>query len=150
LGVAAGKTEIETASALNSAAIHLLRRMRPIDRLSGLTDARLSALSVLVFGGPQTMGGLARAEGVASPTMSRIVDGLEELLLAERHAHPDNARMTSIHATELGTLTMRAAATRRIDAIAAALDKLPPDDRSLVVAAADIMRALPDLVERPA
>ena len=56
----------ETARDLNSAAIHLLRGMRAVDRSSGLTPARLSALSVLVFGGPCTLGQLARTEDVSA------------------------------------------------------------------------------------
>jgi len=39
------------ADRLHSAAIHLLRRVRKQDAASGEGPARLSALSVLVFGG---------------------------------------------------------------------------------------------------
>ena len=39
-----GKRLADTASELNSAAIHLLRSLRATDRLAGLTPARLSAL----------------------------------------------------------------------------------------------------------
>ena len=59
-----------------------------MDRLAGLTPARLSALSVIVFGGPQSLGALAAAEGVAGPTMTRIVDGLVAAGLAERRPDP--------------------------------------------------------------
>jgi len=44
------------ADRLHSAAIHLLRRVRKQDVLAGEGPARLSALSVLVFGGPKTLG----------------------------------------------------------------------------------------------
>src|ERR1700761_176023 len=70
-------SEVEQlADRLHSAAIHLLRRVRKQDEVSGIGPAQLSALSVLVFGGPTTLGGLAAAEMVKPPTMSRIVDGL--------------------------------------------------------------------------
>ena len=69
--------QTEVADRLHSAAIHLLRRIRKVDEASGLSAARLSALSVLVFGGPTTLGALARAEQVSAPTMSRLVSGLE-------------------------------------------------------------------------
>ena len=69
--------QTEVADRLHSAAIHLLRRIRKVDEASGLSAARLSALSVLVFGGPTTVGALARAEQVSAPTMSRLVSGLE-------------------------------------------------------------------------
>src|SRR6202041_2645959 len=52
------------ADALHSAAIRLLRYVRLEDAASGITSAQLSVLSVLVFGGPQTLGSLAAAEQV--------------------------------------------------------------------------------------
>ena len=67
----------DLADRLHSAAIHLLRLVRVQDTASGLGPARLSALSVIVFGGPVSLNDLARAEQVRPPTMSRIVDALE-------------------------------------------------------------------------
>jgi len=75
---------LETADKLHSAAIHLLRRLRVRDRESGIGPAQLSALSVLVFGGPRSLGELADAEQVRPPTMSRIVSGLERARLVKR------------------------------------------------------------------
>ncbi len=130
-----------TARALNTGAIHLLRALRRADRLSGLTPARLSALSVLVFGGPCSLGRLARAEDVAGPTMTRIVDGLEAAGLARRTPHPDSARSVLICATDDGTALMHGAADRRLDLIVEGLHRLSVDQTTRVVAAA------PDLVE---
>jgi len=66
-----GNKQAEVAArSINSGAIHLLRGMREVDRQAGLTPARLSALSVVVFGGPRTLGRLAEIEGVAGPTMT--------------------------------------------------------------------------------
>src|SRR5207248_10734714 len=67
---------LEVADRLHSTAIHLLRRVRKQDVAIGQCPARLSALSVLVFGGPKTLGELAVAEQVKPPTMSCIVAGL--------------------------------------------------------------------------
>ena len=55
------------ANRLHSAAIHLLRRLRRQDEAMGLSPARASALSVVVFGGPVTIGDLAHAEHVSAP-----------------------------------------------------------------------------------
>ena len=71
-------------SALHSACIHVLRFVRTVDVDSGLSAARLSALSVLVFGGPRTSGELAEAEGVRSPTITALVNGLEAEGLVRR------------------------------------------------------------------
>ena len=65
------------AERLHSVAIRLLRRLRKTDAASGLPGPKLSALSVLVFGGPQTLKELAAAEQVRAPTMSRLVADLE-------------------------------------------------------------------------
>lgn len=129
------------AQSLNSGAIHLLRAMRTVDAAAGLTPARLSALSVLVFGGPCTLGRLAAAEAVAGPTMTRIVDGLVSLGLAERSVHPDSRRMSRIEATEAGHALMLQAREARIERIMAAMETLDARDRAALV------RAAPALVE---
>ena len=66
----------ELADRLHSAAIHLLRRARRTDPLTGVSAAQLSALSVLMSG-PKTLGELAAAEQVRAPTMSRLVSEME-------------------------------------------------------------------------
>jgi hypothetical protein len=103
----------DAAAALNSGAIQLLRGMRAVDRESGLTPARLSALSVLVFGGPRGLGALARAEGVAGPTMTRIVDGLVAAGLAERRPHPADGRGDRRRARAASAARPRAPRARR-------------------------------------
>ena len=130
------------ASALNSGAIHLLRSLAAVDRLAGLTPARLSALSLVVFGGPRPLGELAAAEGVAGPTMTRIVDGLVAGGLAERRPDPRDGRAALIAATAAGDDLMRAAAGRRISAIASAIAGLPAADRRRLTASASLLDRL--------
>jgi DNA-binding MarR family transcriptional regulator len=131
---------VDTAAALNSGAIHLLRALRRVDKAAGLTPARLSALSVLVFGGPCTLGRLADIEEVAGPTMTRIVDGLSELGLAQRSTHPHSGRAVLISATPSGSELMHAAADRRHQAIVASMAELSALDQ------AALHRAAPALV----
>lgn len=139
----ASASELSTvASALNSGAIHLLRSLAAVDRQAGLTRARLSALSVLVFGGRRTLGDLAAAEGVAGPTMTRIVDGLIAEGLAERRPHPTDGRAVTIAATPTGDALMRAAQQRRIEAIVRALAGLPVPERSALISAAGLLDRL--------
>ncbi len=135
------------AAALNSGAIHLLRNLATVDREAGLTPARLSALSVLVFAGPRTLGALAAAEGVAGPTMTRIADGLIAAGLAERRPHPADGRAVLLAATASGEDLMRAAQRRRLAAIAAALAALPAPDRRRLAAAAPVLDQLATAVK---
>src|SRR5947208_5960171 len=92
----------DVAFGLNSVAIHIVRRARQADRALGVPPGQLSALSVLVFGGDRTIAELAEAEQVTSPTMTRIVDGLEHQGLAQRQPHPDDRRATLVRATAKG------------------------------------------------
>lgn len=137
--MAASKSDKQTALDLNSGAIHLLRALDRVDRESGLTPARLSALSVLVFGGPCSLGELARTEQVAGPTMTRIVDGLVGLGLAERAADPADGRAVRIAPTARGTSLMRRARERRVEAIAAAVHGLSQEERRLLADAVPLI-----------
>jgi len=118
----------EVADRLHSAAIHLLRRVRKQDSASGEGPARLSALSVLVFGGSMTLGQLAAAEQVKPPTMTRIVAGLERAGLVRRVADPADARRSRIHATAQGTRLLQQARQKRIEYLAHGLEMLGPKD----------------------
>ena len=136
------------ASALNSGAIHLLRSLAAVDRQAGLTPARLSALSVIVFAGPRQLGELAAAERVAGPTMTRIVDGLVGGGLAERRPDPGDGRAAVIAATPAGDDLMRAAAARRISAIANAIAELPVAERRRLTASAGLLNRLAEIVRK--
>jgi DNA-binding MarR family transcriptional regulator len=116
----AGGETFETADRLHSAAIHLLRRLRVRDRESGVGPAQLSALSVLVFGGPRSLGELADAEQVRPPTMSRIVAGLEREGLVRRHATEDGRRVR-LEASAKGTKILQEGRKRRVESLAQAL-----------------------------
>ena len=112
------------ADQLHSAAIHLLRQLRKEDDASGLSAPRLSALSVVVFGGPLTLGALARAEQVRPPTMTRIVTGLEKDDLVKRKGDPRDGRLTHIEATAKGNKVLAAGRARRVARLAGAIAKL--------------------------
>src|SRR6266568_386457 len=83
----------EAADRMHSAAIHLLRRVSRDDQSAGVSPARLSALSVLVFAGPQTISELAMMERVKVPTMSRLVAAMEAEALVRRERHGTDGRV---------------------------------------------------------
>lgn len=102
------------AEPLHRCAIHLLRLVRHVDAATGLSAARLSALSVLVFGGPCTVGALARAEQVSGPTMTKLVAGLERKGWVRRTPAPRDARVSLLSATPKATRLLQAGRTRRL------------------------------------
>src|ERR1700731_4082582 len=109
---------IEAADRLHSAAIHLLRRVRKQDTASGIGPAQLSALSVLVFAGPQTIGNLAAAEQIKPPTMSRIIAALKRGRLIEITRDTRDARRMHIRATARGNRLLHEGRRRRIEYLA--------------------------------
>ena len=121
----------EVADRLHSAAIHLLRRLRVRDRESGIGPAQLSALSVLVFGGPRSLGELADAEQVRPPTMSRIVAGLERAKLVRRQATKDGRRVR-LDATAKGVKMLRVGRDRRVQSLARAIATLEKEEIRLL------------------
>lgn len=120
--------EWELADRLHSAAIHLLRRLRIQDLASGVGPAKLSALSVLVFAGrPLSLAELAGAEQVKSPTMSRLVAGMERDGLVQTQTAREDARSIQIIATTRGKALLLAGKKRRVDSLAKALSFLDDD-----------------------
>jgi len=105
--------------------------------------AQLSALSVLVFGGPRTLGELAAAEHVRPPTMTRIVQALEAAGLVRRDRDAADARVHRLRATARGRRVMQRGRERRVASLAALLERLPPHDLARVRAASELVeRAL--------
>lgn len=130
------------ADRLHSAAIHVLRVVRREDAATGLTAARLSALSVLVFGGPRTVGELAAAEQVRSPTMSRLVAELEAEGLVERRPSTDDRRAVTVTATAAGERILHEGRRRRVASLAERLEGMAAGDLEVLDHAAAMMEAL--------
>jgi len=105
---------VQIADLVHGAAIRLLRFVRREDAAAGLSAPQLSALSVLVFGGPQTMSRLATAEQVRAPTMSRLVDDLERLGLAQRLAQPGDRRVNIVRVTNAGRALLEEGRRKRL------------------------------------
>lgn len=137
-----GAAELEVADRLHSAAIHLLRRLRVEDEQSGLSSPQLSALSVIVFGGPITMGDLAIAEQVRPPTISRLVQYLESEALVKRKRDTDDARVQRVIATAKGKRLLQEGRERRVARLAEQISRLPAAQRRSLVRTVSILERL--------
>ncbi len=137
-----GAAELEVADRLHSAAIHLLRRLRVEDEQSGLSSPQLSALSVIVFGGPITMGDLAIAEQVRPPTISRLVQYLESEALVKRKRDTDDARVQRVIATAKGKRLLQQGRERRVARLAEQISRLPAAQRRSLVRTVSILERL--------
>jgi DNA-binding MarR family transcriptional regulator len=131
-----------TATRLHRFAIHLLRRVRAADAQTGLSAARLSALSVLVFGGERTIGELATAEQVSPPTMTRLAAALEADGLIQRRPSMSDGRVVRLRATARGRRVLEAGRDRRVALVERLLDRLSPGDLSRVESVLDLLEGL--------
>jgi DNA-binding MarR family transcriptional regulator len=132
------------ADRLHSAAIHLLRRLRSQDAELGahVGPAGLSALSVLVFGGPQTIGQLARAEQVKLPTMSRLVASLERYYMVTRESDPADRRVVLVRPTDIGRSVMRRGREGRVHDLTKLLASLEPREIAELGRAAELIEQI--------
>ena len=136
---------LDAADRLHKAAISLLRRVRVVDAETGVSAPKLSALSVLAFGGPKSLSALARAEQVTPPTMSKLVADLETEGLVAKRADRADRRGVRIEVTPKGRALMEEGRRRRLALLASALAKLTRAERAqLDAAAALILRLVVD------
>jgi DNA-binding MarR family transcriptional regulator len=132
----------DAADRIHSASIHLLRRISREDAAAGISAARLSALSVLVFAGPKTVSELATMERVKVPTMSRLVSAMEGERLLRREPHGTDARAVVLHATAKGRRVLERAREMRLSLLESLLAQASAHEVDTVRRAADILDRL--------
>ena len=111
------------ADRMHSAAIHLLRRVREVDATAmGISAARASALSVLVFGGARSLSELATEERVTNATMSKLVTAMEAEGLVRRYPDVNDARAIRIEATAKARRILERGRARRRDEVVRLLE----------------------------
>ena len=129
----------DVADRLHSAAVHLLRTVRKTDTSTRISPARLSALSVLVFGGPRSLSELAEAEQVTPPTMSRIVAGLESDGYVSRRANRQDQRAIQIRSTAKGKAALERGRRLRIESLTSLLQSTSKADLATLSQAARLI-----------
>lgn len=119
----------DLANILHATAIYLLRTARADDPETGLSPARLSALSVIIHAGPLSLSELAGLEQISRPAMSQLIAGLEYAKLVQRRPDPGDGRRALLDATAQGRRLLHAARRNRVKRIRAMLERMAPEDR---------------------
>lgn len=131
----------EVADRIHSAAVHLVRSVRVVDTTMGLSPARSSVLSILTFGGPRTIGALAKAEGVRSPTMTSLVNGLETDGLVRRTPGHEDGRQVLVEATDTGRRILEQGRRHRVEYLQELLGHLGDSELAVLDKAASLIEA---------
>lgn len=127
------RTTTGLASALRPSVLRLARRLRQLrDDSLELNSNQLSAMSVLLNEGALVMGELAARELVQPPSMTRIVNGLEERGLVARRVHPTDRRQCVVVLTEPGRQVLLDNRRRRDQWLATRIAELEPEEREVL------------------
>jgi DNA-binding MarR family transcriptional regulator len=129
----------DTADALHSAAVRLLRLARTVDVGMDLDGPRASALSVVVHGGPLPLTRLATAEQVSPPAMTKTVAALEAAGLVERLRADGDRRVVLVAATDAGRKLLDRGRAARIGLIGELIAGLSARDLRTLRRAATIL-----------
>ena len=154
-GVTAGRMDAAAGGGASSSDDDPTRLYLVVGRLTrslrriGLGSAELghgavSALNTLVRHGPMRLGDLAAREGVAPPTLSRVVSSLVEGGYVRREPDPHDGRAFLVTATAEGEWIISGMWSNRLRELRRRIDRLSPEQWQAVVAALPALESLVD------
>nr|WP_314840720.1 MarR family transcriptional regulator [uncultured Microbacterium sp.] len=92
-----------TATDLRMATFRLARRLRCARAVDAMSDAQLAVLATLRMHGRRTITALAERERVTAPSMTSMINGLEEQGLVFRTPDEEDRRRVQVDITDAGT-----------------------------------------------
>jgi DNA-binding MarR family transcriptional regulator len=134
-------TTSELAVRLRAAVTRLHRRLRS-GSLGGISPAQASALAMIERLESPQLSELAAAEQVRPPSMTRLVDALEELGLARRRVDDEDRRCQRVTLTAAGRKELAAIRVRKTAYLESKLSTLEDGDREVVARAVGILERL--------
>jgi DNA-binding MarR family transcriptional regulator len=131
----------EVASQLRLSTTRLARRLRTEAEV-GLTPSLLSALAVVHVHGPLTLGSLAEREGIAPPSVTKIVAKLQDQDLVERITDPDDRRVCRVVTTPDGEQLLARSRERKTAWLVARLQGMSTEDLAVLDRASQLVEEL--------
>ena len=133
-------TDQGLAQALRASVMRLGRRLRQVraDSLD-LQSNQLSVMAALLNEGDMLMGALAARERMQPPSMTRIVNGLEERGFVARRPDPSDRRQCLVTVTEAGREIILANRQRRDEWLTVRIAELEPAERAVLRQAVAIL-----------
>jgi len=133
--------QLEVASRLRLSVTRLTRILRQQAGL-GLTASQLNVLVTVGRNGPMTLGAVAEIEHVSPPTITKIVEKLEDLALIERQTDSQDRRRTLVAATPAGLELLAEGRARKNAILVTRLAELDPGDVQRLADALDVLDQL--------
>jgi DNA-binding MarR family transcriptional regulator len=118
-----------------------------IRQLGGeLSRSEVGLLSTL-SSGPRRITDLAELEGLAQPTMTRLVKQLEQQALVRRDRQADDGRVVLVHLTDSGALALEDYRARVRELLGSYLAEIPDQQVEALAAATDALAQLVALLQ---
>ena len=134
---------VELAHALRPAVMRLSRRLRQLrDPELDLGSNQLSAMAVLLNSGDQLMGDLAAEERVRPPSMTRIVNNLEERGYVARRPDPRDRRQCLVTLTPTGREILLDNRQRRDEWLSVRVAELDDDEQATLRSAVALLERI--------
>jgi len=112
---------------------------------SGITPTRLTALSALTrYPDGVRQGDLAELMNISAPSMTRLVEILEEAGWVERRRDPDDQRCLLIVLSPVGRKTLDTLRDESASQLSEELADLTAEERATLAAAVPVLRKLAD------
>ncbi len=121
--------------------------IRGVSENRDLSLTAVAALGSLDRRGPQRITTMAAAEGVSQPSMTQLVQRLEQRGLVTRRSDPSDGRVALVSLTDVGRAALAARRQRNARRVADLLADLPDADvQALADALAVVLPAMRDRV----
>lgn len=135
-----------TATDLRMATFRLARRLRSARAVDAMSDAQLAVLATLRMHGRRTITALAERERVTAPSMTSMINGLEEQGFVIRTPDAEDRRRVQVDITEAGTEIVAQTIKRRDELLAEMLGELDFTEQELTTLreASALMRKVVD------
>ncbi len=136
-----------TATDLRMATFRLARRLRCARAVDAMSDAQLAVLATLRMHGRRTISSLAERERVTAPSMTSMINGLEEQGFVRRTPDEQDRRRVQVDITDAGVDIVELTIRRRDDLLAEMLGEhdFTEDDLETLRRASALIR---EVVER--
>ena len=133
----------ELPARLRLAIARMARRLRQ-EAGDELSPSMTAALATIDRHGPLAPSRLAELERIKRPTVTRVLQRLEEEGLVERSEDPDDRRSAVVCVTKEGAALLKKLRSRKNAYLAKRLRELPADDVKALERAADVLERLLD------
>lgn len=112
------------AADLRLATFRLARRLRCVRVADAMSDAQLAVLMTLRLHGRRTISALAERERVTAPSMTSLINGLEEQGLVTRTPDDEDRRRVLVEVTDAGIDIVEQTMRRRDELLVGAMREL--------------------------